>query len=361
MKKTIFAIIMVVSIITITMINASAVQLPVLNDVNNVIPDVYSIGNLTITSGYTIPNDGRFMVAYYGANYAGETNDYAGNSGNIFRIQTNSTDKPGEYITYADVGGSELNQYGNTVTFTISNVLWNKTFDYLPEIYIPSTLDELTALWYTNDPVAYVSFRVRSVSTGIVIKRENVKLLNIKSFISADNYYKMSDIFRDIVFENDSYDMTYLNDLIIENLSITFYKETDSRFDNSMVRVRYKTFKSYLDTNGVLQYPLKDYYNYFLIKPDTSNYDEGYQDGYDKGKFEGDRAGFKRGYDVGKQAGYQEGYDQGVTNGFDFTSWIGNTLSDIMDVQFGFLSLGTVVGVVVSILLLRWILKIVGG
>ncbi len=107
--------------------------------------------------------------------------------------------------------------------------------------------------------------------------------------------------------------------------------------------------------------PLQDYYNYFLRKTDTSSYDEGYNDGYDKGQFEGDRAGFKRGYDLGKRAGYQEGYDQGATKGFDFTSWVGNTLSDIMDVQFGFISLGTVVGVVVSILLLRWILKIVGG
>ena len=362
MKKTIFIIITVISILAISMINISAaVNLPTLTDSSNVIPDVYPVGNLTITSGYTIPDIGTYMVVYNGANYAGETNDSASDSGHIYRIQTNSTANPGEYITYTDVGGRELNKYGRTVTFTISNVLWNKSFDYLPEIYIPNTLDELTALWYTNEPLAYVSFRVRSVSTGVVIKRENVKLLGIKTFISADKYYKMSDIFRDPVFENDSYDMTYLNDLIIENLSITFFKQTDTRFDVSSVRVRYKTFKSYLDTNGVMQFPLKDYYNYFLIKPDTSNYDEGYQDGYDKGKFEGDRDGFNRGYNVGKQAGHEEGYNEGATKGFDFTSWIGNTLSGIMNVQFGFISLGSVVGIVVAILLVRWIIKIIGG
>lgn len=361
MKKIIFAIMMLISILAISMINASAVNLPELTDTSNVIPDVYPIGNLTITSGYSIPNDGRLMVAYNGANYAGETHDEAGDSGNIFRIQTNSTANPGEYLTYADVGGSELNKYGRTVTFTISNVLWNKTFDYLPEIYIPDTLDELNALWYTNEPLGYVSFRVRSVSTGIVIQRFNIRLQDIKTKISPDRYYKMSDAFRDSVFKDDSIDMTYNNDLIIENLSITLFKYTDSRFDNASVRVRYKTFKSYLDTNGVLQNPLENYYNYFLFKTDTSSYDKGYQDGYDKGKFEGDREGFKRGYNIGQQAGYQEGYDKGATEGFDFTSWVGQTLSNIMDVKIGFISLGTVVGVVVSILLLKWILKIVGG
>lgn len=361
MKKIIIAIMMIISTLAIAMINASAVKLPELTDPSNVIPDVYPIGNLTITSGYTIPNDGRLMVVYNGANYAGETHDEAGDSGNIYRIQTNSTDNPGEYMTYTDVGGYDLNKYGRTVTFTISNVLWSKTFDYLPEIYIPNSLDELTALWYTNEPLAYVSFRATSVSTGVVIKRDNVKLQNMKSFISEDRYYKMSDIFRDIVFENDSYDMTYQNDLIIENLSITLFKYTDSRFDYSSVRVRYKTFKSYIDSNGYYQNPLKDYYNYFLRKTDTSSYDEGYQEGYEKGRFDGDREGFRRGYDVGKQAGYQEGYDKGATEGYDFTSWVGNTLSNVMNVKFGFISLGTVVGAVISILLIKWLLKIVGG
>ena len=362
MKKTIIAIMMIISIITIIMINVSAVDnLPTVIDSNNVIPDVYPIGNLTITSGYAVPEIGTRIIVYNGANYAGETDDYASDSGNISRIQTNSTTNPGEYITILDVGTRELNKYGRSVTFTISNVLWNKTFDYLPEIYIPETLDELTALWYTEDPIACVSFRVRSVSTGIVIKRENVKLLNLKSYISTDRYYKMSDIFRDIVFENDSYDMTYLNDLIIENLSITLFKYTDSRFDNAYVRVRYKTFKSYIDSTGKMQYPLTDYYNYFLRQADTSSYDAGYQDGYDKGKFEGDRDGFNRGYNVGKQAGHEEGYNEGATKGFDFTSWIGNTLSGIMNVQFGFISLGSVVGIVVAILLVRWIIKIIGG
>ena len=64
MKKTIFLIIIVILILAISMINVSVVvNLSTLTDSDNVISDVYPIGNLIIISGYTIPNDGRKMVA----------------------------------------------------------------------------------------------------------------------------------------------------------------------------------------------------------------------------------------------------------------------------------------------------------
>ncbi len=358
MKKTIFSIIMIISILAISMINISAVAL---TDPNNVIPDTYPIGNLTITSGFS-PFQDIYTIIYNGANISTSTNENVVTEGFPYGTSNMSTEQEGVYNTYIKAGSAQLNKKGSTVTFTISNVLWSKGFDYLPEIYIPQSMgDGCDYLWYTNDPVAYVTYKVRSVSTGVVFTESNIQLQDIMTNITPDRYYKMSDAFRDSAFPVDMRDVTYYNDLIIESLSITLFKNTDQTASISTVKFRYKTFKSYLDTNGEMKNPLQDYYNYFLRKTDTSSYDEGYNDGYDKGQFEGDRAGFKRGYDLGKRAGYQEGYDQGATKGFDFTSWVGNTLSDIMDVQFGFISLGTVVGVVVSILLLRWILKIVGG
>lgn len=277
------------------------------------------------------------------------------------RTYHESTETKGLYTCFAYDYNVSF-QHTGWVIFSVYDYEYNPKYDYLPSIYIEDETQTLNtpSVYYGGDPVAYMNVSFINRATGVrqVYNDLPINLLeNLEVNSDGSKYYHMFNMFKDphlpedirLLFSNTNFHIDYLT---LQIMTVGVPNVTKDR-----VRFRYGAYRTYVNEQGVLIDPLNNYYQ------DTfgSMINNAKKIGYDQGYYEGKDDGIGIGYEQGEQDGYNWGYSEGATKGFNFTTFLASSLSSVMDVQLGFLTLGSVLGVVVAILLVKWILKLIGG
>lgn len=268
------------------------------------------------------------------------------------------TGGPGLYTMISKRQDAATNKPG-ILAINISQVLLNKDYNYMPAIFIPATSDTQYNVSYGADPVCYASFTLRNLATDVVFRYTDVPL-NILAHLDADRYYSLYEVFRDESFPADMRDaFTSGTNLLVDFSFQIFIASSDvsSSPNGKNILIRQTAFMPYVNEQGVYIDPLRNYYNstYGDLISTAKNV------GYDQGYYIGSQDGEAIGIEKGKSIGYDKGYMEGASKGFDFTSFLASALTGVFNVKIGLITLGSVCGVIISILLIKWILKLVGG
>lgn len=349
-------ILMVISITVITII----LIVPTFANVytEHTLPLIYPIANFDVLFVRNIDQVNFAEVYPGGISYpSGSATKFAQSHS---RQYYESTITKGLYTCYAYDFSNTFNNNG-WVIFSVYDYEYNPKYDYLPSILVEDETQTQNSsyVYYGGDPVAYMSVSFINRATGVRQVYKDL-LINLKENLETNSegkYYHMYNLFKDPNLPEDLRSMFFDANFHIDYLTLEIMTVAVPNVTKNKIGFRYGAYRTFVNEQGVLIDPLNKYYQ------DTfgSMIENAKSIGYDQGYYIGKDDGIDIGYEQGEQDGYNWGYSEGASKGFDFTSFLATSLTSVMDVKFGFITLGTVVGAVVAILLVKWILKLVGG